>query len=67
MFNFKFSSKTAKVLFWVAVSLILAGGATAVAYKCVKTDADPEIPVQVVVDTTAVLDAVVPADTLVLE
>lgn len=63
-----FSSKTAKVLFWVAVSLILAGGITGVAYKCVKTDADPEIPVQVVAtDSTSVVDAPVTADSVVLE
>jgi hypothetical protein len=63
-----FSSKTAKVLFWVAVSLILAGGITGVAYKFVKTDADPEIPVQVVAtDSTSVVDAPVTADSVVLE
>ena len=68
MFNFKFSSTTTKVLFWVAVSLLVAGGVTTIAYKCVKTEADPEIPVEVVVtDTTSVLDAPVSADTLVLE
>ena len=57
---FNFSSTKAKVLFWLAISLLLGGAVTGIAYQCVKTEADPEIPIQVVVDTTAVLEAVLP-------